>query len=534
MTVHHSPDVPAEQPPRTRHLGWALALISMTQLLIVLDGSIVTIALPFISEDLDISESNLTWLTIGYALPFGALLLFGGRLGDLFGYRRMLITGMTAFAAASIVGGLSTGEAVLIIARILQGTSAALIAPAALALVTTTFPPGDARNRAYGVYAAMSGAGAGVGLIIGGWLTSLDSFFGVEVPGWRLTFLMNIPIALVVAALAPKLLRESPRRPGGIDVPGALTSTLGLVALVFGFTRAGEGRGWDDLATVAALVAGVALLIAFVVIERRVAHPLLPLRILRNRVRAGSYSALTLAMVAMFTMFYFLTLFVQQILGYPPLLTGLAFLPLSIGIVVAATMAGRLMARIQPRILAGTGTLLAAFSMFMFSRLSVDESPAAAVLAATGGPTVGADVSYWAHVFPYLLTMAVGMGMVLAGLTPTSLHRVEPEDTGVGSGLFNTTQQVGGAFGLAVLSTVSQFFVGQRTEQVIGPISAALPNDPDAADRALTQATFTEGVTQAFGVAATLLLVASLLVWTLTRTGEDATDATRSNSAHIA
>ena len=514
MTDTHSRDVSAEHPSRARHLGWALALISLTQLLIVLDGSIVTIALPFIREDLDVSEANLAWLTIGYALPFGALLLFGGRLGDLFGYRRMLITGMVGFAAASVVGGLSTAEPIIIGARVLQGATAALMAPAALALITTTFPAGGARNRAYGVYAAMSGAGAGAGLIIGGWLTSLNSFFGVELPGWRLTFLMNIPIALVVVLLAPKLLRESPRQPGGIDVPGAVTSTLGMVGLVYGFTRAGEGHGWDDPATIAALTLGAVLLVAFVLIERRAAHPLLPLRILRNRVRGGSYTALTLAMMAMFTMFYFLTLFVQQILGYPPLLTGLAFLPLSFGIVIAATLAGRLMGRIPPRIIAGTGALLASFSMLMFSRLSVDDSPAAAVLAATSGTAVGADISYWAHIFPYLLTMAIGMGMVLAGLTPAALYRVDPQDTGVGSGLFNTAQQLGGAIGLALLSTVTQIVVGQRTEQVIGPISAALPN-PQAVDEALLQATFTAGVTRAFGVASILLLVASLLIWTL-------------------
>ncbi|MEK8109882.1 MFS transporter [Micromonospora sp. M12] len=209
-------------------------------------------------------------------------------------------------------------------------------------------------------------------------------------------------------------------------------------------------------------------------------HPLLPLRIFHNRVRAGGYLALTLAMASMFAMFYFLTLFVQQILGYSPLRTGVAFLPFALGIVVAATMAGKAMARVQPRIIAGIGSLLAAFSMVMFSQLSVDDSPAAAVLAATGGPTVGEDVSYWGQVFPYLITMAVGMGMVLAGLTPASLHRVAPEDTGVGAGLFNAAQQLGGSVGLAVLSTVSLHFAGQRNEQVIEPITTALPGDPGA------------------------------------------------------
>ncbi len=507
-----------------RHLGLALALISVTQLLIVLDGSIVTIALPFIGGDLEMSDATLTWLTIGYALSFGGLLLLGGRLGDLFGYRRMLMTGMTAFAVASILGGVATSEPVLLAVRVLQGSSAALIAPAALALITTTFPPGAARNRAYGVYAAMSGAGAGIGLIIGGWLTGLNSFFGLEVDGWRLTFLLNVPIALTVAALAPMLLRESPRRPGKIDVPGATTATLGLGALVYGLTRAGEGHGWGNAGTILALAAGAVLLITFVLIEQRVAHPLLPLRIFRNRVRAGTYIALTLAMAAMFAMFYFLTLFVQQILGYESLVAGLSFLPLSIGIVVAATVAGKLMARIQPRVIAGLSALLAAFSMLMFSRLSVDDAPAVAAMAAASGTTVGSDLSYWAHVFPYLITMAFGMGMVLAGLTPASLYRVAPEDTGVGSGLFNAAQQLGGSIGLAVLSTVSLHFADRRSEQVLGAITTALPKDPAAAKRALLQATFTEGITHAFLVGAILLLVASLIIWTLTRTASSEAD----------
>ncbi|MCG5449408.1 MFS transporter [Micromonospora hortensis] len=507
----------APQVPVTRHLGWALALISVTQLLIVLDGSIVTIALPFIGADLDMSGASLTWLTIGYALFFGGLLLLGGRLGDMFGYRRMLVTGMVGFAVASVLGGLAANGPLLLAVRILQGSSAALIAPAALALVTTTFPLGAARNRAFGVYAAMSGAGAGIGLIIGGWLTSMDSFVGIELDGWRLTFLLNVPIALAIAVLAPKLLHESPRQRGLVDVPGTVTGSLGIVGLVYGLTRPGEGHGWDDPATIGTLAVSVAMLVIFVLIERRAAHPLLPLRIFRNRVRAGGYLALTLAMASMFAMFYFLTLFVQQILGYSPLRTGIAFLPFALGIVVTATVAGRAMTRIQPRIIAGIGSLLAAFSMAMFSRLSVDDSPVAAALAATGGTTVGGSVSYWGQVFPYLITMAVGMGMVLAGLTPASLYRLAPQDTGVGSGLFNAAQQLGGSVGLAVLSSVSLYFAGQRTEQVLGPITTALPGDPDAVGRALLQATFTEGVTHAFLVGSILLLIASLIVWTTTR-----------------
>ena len=343
-------------------------LISVAQLMVVLDASIANIALPYIGEDLDIDDANLTWIVTGYALAFGGLLLLGGRLGDLYGRRRIFMIGLAIFAVASLLGGLAQNEALLLGARGLQGLGAALASPAALALITTTFPAGPARNRAFAVYAAMSGAGAAVGLILGGWLTGLDPILGLE--GWRLTFLINVPIGIAAAVLAPRFLNESESHPGWLDVPGAITGTLGLLGLVYGFTRAGEAaHGWGDPWTIASLAAGVVLLAVFAFIESRVEHPLLPIRVFANRTRATSFLVMMLVPAAMFAMFYFLSLFIQQVMGYSPLHTGFAFLPFSVGIVIGAGLSSNLVSRIDPRFIAGIGTLMAAAALFGFSRL---------------------------------------------------------------------------------------------------------------------------------------------------------------------
>ncbi|WP_278259129.1 MDR family MFS transporter [Nocardioides convexus] len=253
----------------------------------MLDSTIANIALPYIGTDLHISQANLTWIVTGYALAFGGLLLLGGRLGDLYGRRRLFTIGLTTFAIASLLGGLAANEAMLLGSRALQGVGAAMAAPAALALITTTFPAGPARNRAMAAYATMSGVGAAIGLILGGWLTGLDSFVGLDVEGWRMTFLINVPIGLIAAAAVPRVLAESESHPGEMDVPGAITGTLGLLGIVFGLSRAGEeAYGWDHPQTIVALVAGLILLVTFAVIESRVAHPLLPVRIFANRTRA--------------------------------------------------------------------------------------------------------------------------------------------------------------------------------------------------------------------------------------------------------
>lgn len=512
--------------PKELHLGWALVLISVAQLMVVLDATIANIALPYIGSDLDISQASLTWIVTGYALSFGGLLLLGGRLGDLYGRRRIFTVGLTVFAVASLLGGLATNEALLLGARGLQGLGAALASPAALALITTTFPAGPARNRAFAVYAAMSGAGAAVGLILGGWLTGLDTFFGVDMSGWRLTFLINVPIGIGAALLAPRFLRESESHRGQLDIPGAATATLGLLGIVYGLTRAGEEQhGWDDSWTIASLAAGVALLIAFAVIESRVEHPLLPIRIFANQTRAASFVAMMLAPAAMFAMFYFLSLFIQQIVGYSPLRAGFAFLPFSVGIVIGAALSSNLASRIDPRYLAGAGTIMSAISLFAFSRISIDDSPSAVVAALAAGDPAGTDLNYWTSVFPFVVLMAIGMGLVFVPLTLTAVHHVRAEDSGIGSGVLNTMQQVGGALGLAVLSTVSLHFVNARGDEVGPGIAKALGDagvDPNAtvpgststfAEIAGFQATFTEGAVHAFIVGAALMLAASVIVW---------------------
>ena len=518
---------PSKRQPREVHLGWALVLISIAQLMVVLDGTITNIALPYIGRDLSVAQANLSWIVTGYALAFGGLLLLGGRLGDLYGRRRVFATGLTVFALASLLGGLAQNEAMLLGSRALQGVGAALAAPAALALITTTFPAGPKRNRAFAVYAAMSGAGAAVGLILGGWLTGLESIGGVDLSGWRLTFLINVPIGLVAAFLAPRILRESESQTGQMDVPGAVTGTLGLLGLVYGLTRAGEEQyGWGDPWTLASLGAGVALLAAFTVIESRTAHPLLPIRILKNRTRAASFTAMMLAPAAMFAMFYFLSLFIQQIVGYTPLRTGFAFLPFSFGIVIGAALSSTLVNRIAPRFLAGTGTLLASGALFAFSRLSIDDSPGSVVAALAAGDTAGNGLNYWTSILPFVLMMSIGMGLIFVPLTLTAVHHVRAEDSGIGSGVLNTMQQIGGALGLATLSTVSLHFANARAEAISPGLLQATTDagiDPSMplGDSSLTfiqavgfQSTFLEGATHAFLVGSMMMLAASAIIWT--------------------
>jgi EmrB/QacA subfamily drug resistance transporter len=492
-----------------RHLGWALVLISVAQLMVVLDSTIANIALPYIQDDLGLSDSTRAWVVTGYALSFGGLLLLGGRLGDLYGRRRMFGVGVTLFAVASLFGGLAWNEPMLLAARGLQGVGAAIAAPTALALITTTFPAGPERNRAFSVYAAMSGAGAAVGLILGGWLTGLEpSLLGTEFAGWRLTFLIVVPFGLVAALAAPMLLAEG-RASGDsrLDLPGALTGTVGLAGLVYGFSRAGEQtHGWGDPWTVASLAVGVALLAAFVIIERRVDHPLMPFRILADRTRGTSFAVMMIVPAAMFAMFFFLSFYVQTVMGFSSLRTGFAFLPFSIGIVLSATLASRLVTRVDPRWLAGVGTALAAAALFGFSQVPYDDTL----------PGLSTEASYWTNVFPFIVVMSLGMGMVFVTLTLTAVHGVGAHDSGIGSGVLNAMQQVGGALGLAILSTVA---VDASTEKAAGLVTAAqgmgpdsgLPADPSSVQQLIGAVAFTDGATNAFLVGAGMMLVGSVI-----------------------
>lgn len=495
----------------SRHLGWALLLISVAQLMVVLDASIANIALPFIKIDLGIAQANLAWIVTGYSLAFGGLLLLGGRLGDLYGRRRMFMVGVSVFAIASLLGGLASNEALLLGARGLQGLGAAIASPAALALITTTFPAGPQRNRAFSVYAAMSGAGAAVGLILGGWLTGLEpTFFGQAVDGWRLTFLINVPIGIAAAMAAPAVLSESESHPGELDLPGALSGTLGLVGIVYGLTRAGNQLyGWGDAWTIASLAAGVALLVGFYFIERRVTHPLLPFRILANRTRATSFVVMMLVPAAMFSMFYFLSLFVQNVMGFSPLRTGVAFLPFSIGIVLGAVISSKLMERVDPRWIAGVGTAMAGTALFGFSRLPYDDRIGQLAVTARYAPDL----------LPYILLMSVGMGLTFVPLTLTAVHGVGDRDSGIGSGVLNTMQQVGGALGLATLSTVAVHFTQDKGASLGAAAEAAAAQggaaaDPDklqALQTLIGQVAYTEGATHAFLTGAGMIWLGTLI-----------------------
>jgi len=500
-------------PGRHRHLGWALVLISVAQLMVVLDGTIVNIALPFIEHDLDISTANLRWVVTGYALAFGSLLLLGGRLGDLYGRRKIFMAGLIVFGVASLLGGLATNEGLLLAARAFQGFGAALASPAALALITTTFPAGPARNRAFAVYAAMSGVGAAVGLLLGGWLTGLDSVFGLSVEGWRLTLLINTPIGIVTALLAPRLLAESESHPGELDLPGAVTGTLGVLGLVYGISRAGTD-GWSDTWTIASLAAGLVLLAAFLVVERRVEHPLLPVRVFVNRTRAASFVAMFFAPAAMFAMFFYLSQYIQTVMGYSPIQAGVAFLPFCVGLVVAAGLASNLINRIDPRFLAGFGTLLAAGALYGFSRLPYDTD-------VNHLPLTDVQGSYATDVLPFILMMSIGMGLTFVPLTLTAVHHLRASDSGIGSGVLNTMQQVGGALGLSLLGTIATQTINDRVRELTAAAHQAMAGggpqlseaQQKAAQAVASHQIFTEGSTDAFLLGTGLMLIASLVTW---------------------
>ena len=424
MSTTHT-DATTEVDPRR----WlALVVIAVAQLMVVLDASIVNIALPSAQDALDISDANRQWVVTAYALAFGGLLLLGGRIADFIGRKRAFVIGLVGFGVASAVGGLAQNQLELFGARALQGAFAALMAPAALSLITVTFTEPKERAKAFGVYGGISGGGAALGLILGGVLT--------EYASWRWTLLVNTPIAIATAVAAVVLVRES-RAEGKAkyDIPGVVTSTLGLGALVYGFTLANE-NGWSSAGTISLLVAAVVLLTAFVLIERNTAEPLLPPRVFTERNRAGAFLVSLLLGLALFGMFLFLVYYMQGTLHYSAVKSGLAFLPFSVGVVAGAGLASTLLPRIGPRPLMVGGTAAAAVGMFLFSQITVDGS-------------------YLSTVLPAQIVMSIGMGLAFVALSSTALVGVEDHDAGVASALVNTTQQVGGSLGTALLNTIA-------------------------------------------------------------------------------
>ncbi|GAA3488964.1 MFS transporter [Streptomyces cremeus] len=408
----------------------ALVFIALAQLMVVLDATIVNIALPSAQQDLGISDANRQWVITAYALAFGGLLLFGGRLADLWGRKRTFLVGLIGFAAASALGGAATGEAMMLGSRALQGVFGALLAPAALSLLAVTFTDMKERAKAFGIFGAIAGGGGAVGLILGGFLT--------EYLNWRWTFFVNIPFAVVAALGAYFFIREpaGSRNRAPLDIPGVVLSTLGLVALVYAFTRA-EGDGWLAGSTLGLFAAAIVLLAAFVAVEARVKHPLLPLRVLLERNRGGVYASLGLAVISMFGLFLFLTYYLQIVKGYSPVMTGFAFLPMIAGMITGSTQIGaRLMTRVPPRLLMGPGFLLAALGMLLLTQLEIGSSYAGLIL-------------------PAQLLLGLGMGTAFMPAMSLATHGVEARDAGVASAMVNTSQQVGGAIGTALLNTIA-------------------------------------------------------------------------------
>ena len=454
-----------------------LAIIGVAQLMVVLDATIVNIALPSAQADLAFSDDSRQWIVTAYALSFGSLLLLGGRLGDVFGRKRVFITGLAGFAGASALGGFATGFGVLVGARALQGSFAALLAPAALSLLTTTFTIPEERNRAFSVFGIIGASGAAIGLILGGALT--------EFLDWRWTMFVNLILAVPTAIVALRLLARDAVTEGRarIDLPGTLTGSAGLFALVYGFSNA-ESHGWGSALTIAGLAAGLALLAAFVAVERRVESPLLPLRVVADKARAGGFLALAVVGAGMFGVFLFLTYYMQQTLGLSPLVSGLAFLPM-LAIVMPAGAIGqtRLLPRTGPRPLVAGGMAVSAGAMLMLTGVEVGASYATAVL-------------------PGLLVLGLGLGLVFGTAMDTATRGVEGADAGVASALVNTGQQVGGSIGTALLSTLAA-----------GAAGAYASSHQAVADVAAHSAV--HGYTTAFTWAAAILAAGSIAAWLL-------------------
>ncbi len=416
----------------------ALGVIAVAQLMIILDASIVNIALPSAQADLGISDADRQWVVTAYTLAFGGLLLLGGRIADYVGRKRTFIIGLIGFAGASALGGVAGTAGLLFAARGLQGAFAALLAPSALSLITVMFTIPKERAIAFGVFGALSGGGAAIGLIVGGVLT--------EYASWRWCLGVNVPIALATAAAAVTIVHES-RAHGDTryDIPGAILATLGLVSLVYGFTEAAklknpgqslDVKGWTDGSTLFFLIAAAVLLVAFVVWELRGSkNPLLPMRVILDRNRGGSYLTFLFVGAGLFAMFLFLTYYFQITLGYSPLKAGFAFLPFSGGIILAAGVVAQLLPKLGPRPIMVPGLVLAVVGMLLLIRISP-------------------DTAYWSHVLPSMLMISVGLAGVFIPASSTALIGVGHHDAGVASAVLNTAQQVGGSLGLALLNTL--------------------------------------------------------------------------------
>ncbi len=471
----------AEDPRR-----WlALAIIAIAQLMVVLDATIVNIALPSAQKALHISLLNRQWVITADTLAFGGLLLLGGGIADYAGRKRVFVIGLLGFAGASALGGLAQNAAMLFAARSLQGAFGALMAPAALSLITVTFHEPKERAKAFGVYGAIAGGGAAIGLIMGGLLTQYAS--------WRWCLLVNVPVAILAAVSGSMIVRESKAHgETHYDIPGALVATAGLASLVYGFTKADQD-GWSSTTTMGFLALAAILLVGFVLFETKTKNPLLPMRVLLERNRGGSFLGSFMAGLGLFGMFLFLTYYLQGTLHYSALKSGFAFLPFSFGIVVSATIASKLLPKLGPRPLMSAGFLSAGLGLIWLTK-------------------IGVDTSYFVHGFPSELVMSFGLGFAFVSLSSTALVGVSPHDAGVASAMVNTTQQVGGSLGTALLNTLAASATRSSSAGHVG-------------EHLLPQQALVHGYTVAFWVSAGAVLAAALASVVLVRASKDTVPA---------
>ena len=459
-----------------RNLTIALIVIALAQLMVVLDTTIVNVALPSIQRALRFNSTDLEWVVNAYALAFGGLLLLGGRAGDLFGRRRMFIAGVLLFTAGSLAGGRATSSTWLIVSRVVQGAGGAIVAPTALSLIADTFKEGAVRNRALGVYAGAAGSGGVIGLILGGLITNYLS--------WRWVMFVNVPIAAMLAIAAPRALAPSEGRAGRLDLPGAVSVTGGMTLVVYGLSRAAT-HAWSDSLTVATLGIGAALIVLFLILELRSEQPLVPLKLFANRNRSGAYALRMVAGSVTLAVLFFLTQIVQNVLGYSPLEAGFAFLPLGVGVVITAQVTSRVIGRIGPRVPITLGALVVGGGLLWLSQVTD-------------------HATYLTDIFGPLILLSVGLGLIFLPTTLVAVSGAARHESGLASAVLNVSQQLGGSIGLAVLGTVAANVTRSR-------LASVRPSH-----EAISQAV-TAGFTTAFEVGTVIALAAFILALVVIR-----------------
>ncbi|MDI2127256.1 MFS transporter [Yinghuangia seranimata] len=503
-TLDKKPPLSGGAPEADSRRWWVLVIVSIAQLMVVLDATIVTVALPDAQKALDMSDANKQWVVTAYALAFGALLLLGGRIADFWGRKKAFVTGMIGFAAASAIGGAAQNEAMLFGSRALQGVFAALLAPAALAVLTVTFTEGKERAKAFAVYGGISAGGAAIGLLLGGVLTQYAT--------WRWCLLVNVPIAVIAILAAMPMVKES-RAQGDTryDIPGAIAVTLGLAALVYGFTRAAE-EGWSDGLTVAMLVAGVLLLIVFVFIEKRTEHALLPLRIVADRNRGGSLLVMLLVGAAFIGSTLFMIYYMRGVLHYGAVKAGAGALGITVGVFITAGASAALLPKIGPRVPLFTGAVLAAVGTFWLTFVTVEPQ-------------------YATHVLPGMVIIGLGLGLVFTSVASTALIGIEERDAGAASASINAVQQVGGALGTALLNSFATTAIADYMADKKAQLGPALA-DPAVLQNTVAHAQL-DGYTTAFAWASAIMVVGAVVSAIFVNAGKDALPSGGGPAVHV-